>query len=74
MKPNHKFYIWLICTIIGINICWQLLEILFYGEIQPRIVDDIVSLLWITVICYAYNFKNIQLRKMLKTSNTFQKD
>ena len=40
MKMNHKFYIWLIGVIIGIGICWQLLEILIYGEIQPRIIDD----------------------------------
>lgn len=27
-----------------IGILWQVLELIFYGEIQPRIVDDIIGL------------------------------
>ena len=34
MKMNHKFYIWLISIVVAISICWQLLEVLIYGEIQ----------------------------------------
>lgn len=66
MKMNHKFCIWLIGVIIGISICWQLLEMLIYGEIQPRIIDDIVSFLWIGAICFAYKFKELELKRMLK--------
>nr|DAW88474.1 MAG TPA: hypothetical protein [Caudoviricetes sp.] len=29
---------------------WQLLELIFYKEIQPRIVDDIMSLLFFQFI------------------------
>lgn len=66
MKMNHKFYIWLICTVIGINVGWQLLELLIYGEVQPRIVDDIIGLLWTGAICFAYKFKELELKRMLK--------
>lgn len=57
MKTNHKFCIWLISIVVAIGICWQLLELLIYGEVQPRIVDDIIGLLWIGAICFAYKFK-----------------
>lgn len=66
MKMNHKFYIWLLGIVIGINICWQLLEVLIYGEIQPKIVDNIVGLLWTGAICFAYKFKELELKRMLK--------
>lgn len=66
MKMNHKFYIWLIGVVIGISICWQLLELLIYGEVQPRIVDDIIGLFWIGAICFAYKFKEIELKRMWK--------
>lgn len=67
MKMNHKFYIWLIGVVIGISICWQLLELLIYGEVQPRIVDDIIGLFWIGAICFAYKFKEIELKRMWKS-------
>lgn len=66
IKMNHKFYIWLFCVVVAINICWQLLEVLIYGEIQPRIVDDIICLLWIFAVCFAYKFKDIELKRMFK--------
>lgn len=66
LKTSYKFYIWLIEVIISIGVCWQLLEILIYGEIQPRIIDDIISFFWIGAICYAYKFKEIELKRMLK--------
>lgn len=72
MKMNHKFCIWLISIVVAISICWQLLEVLIYGEIQPRIVDDIIGLLWTGAICFAYKFKEIELKRMLKKQkNTF---
>ncbi len=64
MKTNHKFCIWLISIVVAIGICWQLLELLIYGEVQPRIVDDIIGLLWIGAICFAYKFKEIELKRM----------
>ena len=69
MKMKHKFYIWLFCIAIVINVCWQLLELLIYGEIQPRIVDNIVGLLWTGAICFAYKFKELELKRMLKKYN-----
>ena len=66
MKTNHKFCIQLISIVVAISICWQLLEVLIYGEIQPRIVDDIIGLLWIGAICFAYKFKEIELKRMWK--------
>lgn len=66
MKMKHKFYIWLFGVEAGIYVCWQLLEVLIYGEIQPRIVDNIVGLLWTGAICFAYKFKELELRRMLK--------
>lgn len=69
MKTNHKFCIWLISIVVAISICWQLLEVLIYGEIQPRIVDDIIGLLWTGAICFAYQFKEIELKRMLKKYN-----
>jgi len=72
MKMKHKFYIWLFCIVIVINVCWQLLELLIYGEIQPRIVDNIVGLLWTEAICFAYKFKELELKRMLKKYNKVQ--
>lgn len=39
-------------AMITIMLCgiWQMLEYLIYGEIQPRIVDDIMILLFIPFI------------------------
>ena len=66
MKMNHKFYIWLICIEGCIYVSWQILELLIYGEIQPRIVDNIIGLLWTGAICFAYKFKELELKRMLK--------
>lgn len=66
MKMNHKFYIWLFGVEAGIYVCWQLLKVLIYGEIQPRIVDNIIGLLWTGAVCFAYKFKELELKRMLK--------
>lgn len=42
----HKYLFWLISYYVIallITFGWQGLELLFYGEIQHRIVDDIIS-------------------------------
>ena len=49
-----QLYSWLVTVILGISFLWQLLEYLIYGEIQPRIVDDIVGLTYVIAILYAY--------------------
>lgn len=36
-----------------LSIVWQVLELLFYKEVQPRIVDDIMMLLFLPFIWVA---------------------
>lgn len=38
----------------AIGFLWAALERLIYGEIQPRIVDDLISLAWSGVAWCAY--------------------
>lgn len=45
---------WLIWTYLAIGFVWQALEMIFYGEIQPRRVDDIISLLYTGLVVLAY--------------------
>lgn len=42
---------------------WQLLEKLFYGDIQPRFVDDLIYLLWAGTVFYAYYRGRIDQRE-----------
>lgn len=42
-KINFKFATFLVCEILAICVLWWTLELIFYGEIQPRIVDDLIS-------------------------------
>lgn len=37
------------CFLI-LSLIWQGLELLFYGEIQPRVVDDIMGVLFIPFV------------------------
>lgn len=37
-----------------IGFIWQGLEMIFYGEIQPRKVDDIIWILYTALIVLAY--------------------
>lgn len=45
---------WLFWTYIGIAFVWQALEMLFYGEVQPRKVDDIIEFLYTALIVISY--------------------
>lgn len=45
---------WLIWTIMLVCLIWQGLEVMFYGEAQPREVDDIITLIWIGIVVKAY--------------------
>ena len=40
---------------ILIGLIWQVLEIACYGEIQPRIVDDVIVLITLPFIYKAMN-------------------
>lgn len=37
----------------GITLIWQVLEEMVYGEIQPRVVDDIIWFLYLPFIYMA---------------------
>lgn len=45
---------WIFWTYIMIGFIWQGLEMIFYGEIQPRKVDDIIWILYTALIVLAY--------------------
>lgn len=68
-KVNYKFTMFLVCTVLVICVLWWTFELIFYGEIQPRIVDDLISWFWIAAICYAYKFKDIEHKRRLKKQN-----
>lgn len=51
---KSQLYSWLIAVVLGIGVLWQILEYMIYGEIQPRIVDDIIGLTYIIAILHAY--------------------
>lgn len=46
---------WAVIIFLAVAILWQVLELLLYGEIQPRRVDDIIGLVWMTALYNAYN-------------------
>lgn len=41
---------WLALAYWAISLIWISLELIFYGEIQTRIVDDIIAFLWIATL------------------------
>ena len=53
-KINSKFLVWLLFTEITIFFIWQLLELILYKEIQPRLVDDIIGFIWTYYLIVAY--------------------
>lgn len=50
MKRKFKAIIQTGITLILLCGIWQMLEYIAYGEVQPRIVDDIMVLLFIPFI------------------------
>lgn len=52
-----------------IGILWQILELIFYREIQPRIVDDIIGL-----IIYALLMKNEAWKEVWWNGNAKTKE
>lgn len=42
---------------IAIALVWSALELIWYGEVQPRIVDDIMWILWLLFIYDAMRWR-----------------
>ena len=40
---------------VAIGLLWMGLERLIYGEVQPRLVDDLISLAWSAMAWCAYH-------------------
>ena len=49
-----KNIFWLFVVLAAIGRLWQVLEMVFYGVIQPRKVDEIISFVWAVVVVMAY--------------------
>lgn len=56
MKDNsdRKFLKWMLITMCVVTILWQIFEQLIYGEIQPRLVDNIMGAIWIITLFWAF--------------------
>ena len=50
--PENIILLWF--AVVAINTVWQLLETLLYGEIQTRLVDDVIVFFWVGAIVLAY--------------------
>lgn len=37
-----------------VGFAWQGVEMVFYGEIQPRKVDDIMAIIWMALLIKSY--------------------
>lgn len=51
---DRRFLKWLLITMLIVTILWQLFEYSIYGEIQPRIVDNIIAVIWIITLYWAF--------------------
>ena len=51
MRSKRKVSMDAFLTAILVSIVWMILEMVFYGKVQPRIVDDVV---WIILWRYIY--------------------
>ena len=49
-----KNIFWLFVILVAIGWLWEILEMIFYGTVQPRKVDEIISFVWIVVVVLAY--------------------
>nr|DAR47904.1 MAG TPA: hypothetical protein [Bacteriophage sp.] len=56
MKRKLKAIIQIGITVILLCGIWQMLEYIAYGEVQPRIVDDIMVLFFIPFIYLACRY------------------
>lgn len=51
---DRRFLKWLLISMLVISVLWQLFEYLIYGEIQHRLVDDIMAAIWIITLYWAF--------------------
>ena len=56
MKRKGKAVLYTYITILLLNCIWEMLELIFYREIQPRIVDDIMALFFIPFIYLTFRY------------------
>ncbi|WP_352416368.1 hypothetical protein [Oscillibacter ruminantium] len=45
---------WYVIAIAAIGMMWRGLEMHFYGEVQPRIVDNYIAIVWSVMGWLAY--------------------
>ena len=58
MKIEKIYKIMVVCVVLlMISLIWWVLELIFYGAIQPRIVDDIVFSMFIPFVWNSVNVK-----------------
>lgn len=59
MKKQNLIKIIKTCVILLIiSLIWFVLEMIFYGEYQPRLVDDVIMLIFVPFV-----WKSIPIRK-----------
>lgn len=59
MKKQNLIKIIKTCVILLIiSLIWFVLEMIFYGKYQPRIVDDVIMLIFVPFV-----WKSIPIRK-----------
>lgn len=51
MRQKRRVFMDACITAVLINIAWQILEMIFYGKVQLRIVDDVI---WLILFRYIY--------------------
>lgn len=56
MRSESKAALYTWITILLLNCIWELLELIFYKDIQPRIVDDIMALFFIPFIYLTFRY------------------
>lgn len=60
MRINTKLIMRSIIKYLLISILWQILELIFYGAVQPRVVDDIIG-----IFLYYYIFRNEERKEQI---------
>ncbi len=70
MSKTQKLFcaVYAIYTNLGLCVLWQVLEKIIYGEIQNRIVDNIIDIPILTITYFMFKFKTERdnLRKGLR--------
>ena len=58
LEQKTNSIILLVCFYVAAGFLWQILELITYGEIQPRIVDNVMSFIFLAGIVGAYRRGN----------------